>query len=528
MNRLFTSVAFSLCVLTASATDYTDSLEVNVNGSITTQPATISLNQQADGRYAFALKNFVMAIGGQQMGIGNIEVNNVPGTTQDGVTTLLTDQTIAIQPGEGDSPSGIWVGPTLLGQVPVKLMAEQRGDKLYAVINIDMQASLHQTIQVTFGNGGYQLANPGFEQFHKATLYAPADPDEPEAERESVTSDEPNAWHSFMSASGNPALVWMAGYNPHTFISHETRPGSTGRNSVMLTSTNMFIAIANGTITTGRMNTGSFTPADPSNHAALDMSMTDKDGNGDPFYTVLNGKPDSLSVWVKFIQGTPNAEHPYATVSAAVTDGTYYQDPQDKAYSNVLGHAVNKTIATRGGEWQHLMIPFEYLDNPSTPRALLVTISTNADAGQGSTDTLYVDDISLVYNQDVTLRKLTVRGQEVAVADTMSLKSIAAVITTPEDIMAYADAPKIFKQLESTADGAVAHITLASADLKSSKTYVLLLPGAVTGIDTLPSAQPAATSTAIYNLQGQRVGSMQPGHAYIVERDGKRIKVFKR
>lgn len=97
----------------------------------------------------------------------------------------------------------------------------------------------------------------------------------------------------------------------------------------MLTSVDMWFAIANGTITTGRINTGSMTAADPSNHSWLDLSRTDVDANGDPFHAILNGQPDSIAAWVKFKQNKPVADFPYATISAVITDGTYYQDPED-------------------------------------------------------------------------------------------------------------------------------------------------------------------------------------------------------
>ena len=58
----------------------------------------------------------------------------------------------------------------------------------------------------------------------------------------------------------------------------------------------------------------------------------------------MDGTPDSLAVWVKFIQGTPQETHPYATISTVITDGTYYQEPCDKEYANILGVARNSKI----------------------------------------------------------------------------------------------------------------------------------------------------------------------------------------
>jgi hypothetical protein len=124
--------------------------------------------------------------------------------------------------------------------------------------------------------------------------------------------------------------------------------GRNGSSCARLLATSIFGIVANGTMTTGRMNAGSMVASDPANHAYIDMSQTDLDGNGDPFYVALNSRPDSLVLWVQFHQGTANSDHPYATVSAAITDGTRYQDPEDQAYDNVVARAADNKIAVTG------------------------------------------------------------------------------------------------------------------------------------------------------------------------------------
>ena len=76
--------------------------------------------------------------------------------------------------------------------------------------------------------------------------------------------------------------------------------------------------IANGTITTGRMNAGAASATDPKNHAWMDISNT-ATNNGTPFYAKLSERPVALSVWVKFTQGTAQREHPYALPTGSVT-----------------------------------------------------------------------------------------------------------------------------------------------------------------------------------------------------------------
>ena len=53
--------------------------------------------------------------------------------------------------------------------------------------------------------------------------------------------------------------------------------------------------VANGTLTTGRLKAGAAVANHPDNHSELDMSNTEKDRNGDPFYQVLEARPDSIA-----------------------------------------------------------------------------------------------------------------------------------------------------------------------------------------------------------------------------------------
>lgn len=508
MRKLFTLLALAASIVSASAKDFTDLLKVSINNTTgAAQQATISLDQQADGKFVFALKNFVLDMGGQQIGVGTIRIDQVAGIDQNGVTTLVAEKTIRIVEGDIVSPSGVWIGPTMLGDVPVKLIGEQRGDQLYAVINIDMQATMQQSIQVTFGNGGYQIANSDFEAFHKEGKI-----------------DEPNHWHSFASCKGS-----MAGFvkgTPHTFVSDVTRPESSGKSSVLLTSTSIFGIIANGTLTTGRMNAGAMSASDPANHAETDLSSTDTDQNGDPFYSIMNGRPDSIAVWVKFKQSKPNATYPYATMSATVTDGSYYQDPEDKAYTNIVAKAKHPGIESKDYTWQRISLPFSYENNSLPPRAILVTLSTNATPGKGSVDTLYVDDLNLVYNQDISVSKMAVNGQTLELQDSMSMTNQGTTPISLDNITVETKAPKVIKFMEKTDKGALAYITVASEDLLTFKTYKLNIEGATSGIAGLKGN--ANSGTTVFDLQGRRVDKMNRRGVYIIRNNGTTTKVIRR
>ena len=512
MKKIFTLLAALVMTIGAFAKEYTDTMDVFVYGQHFPQSATISLEQNEDGTYNFSLKNFMFSMGTTTMPVGNVNLNNVQGVTSNGTTMLSANKNTKIQ--AGDDPNvakAQWMGP-FLPVVPVQLVAEQSEDKLYAVIDINLQGI--GVIKVIFGDG-YQIPNSGFENFHTAKYGT-------------VSSDEPNAWHSFQTASGSLAMFANAVHNYKSTNAHS------GNYSAKLVSTNALITIANGTMTTGRMNAASITPADPANHAALDMSVTDKDGNGDPYYVVMNGQPDSLAVWVKYGQATPQAAHPYATVSAIITDGTYYQDPEDKSYTNKLAEARDRSIAATNDQWKRISIPFNYIDRSVNGKAILVTISTNADAGQGSEgDSILVDDIALIYNAPKATA-ITINGDAVegfAANDTVKINKAYANLTL-DDIVVTTDNEnaKVFKTLEENNGTTTATIKVASNDLNSVATYILTLPGTTTGIKAidLSDAKTADAPTEIYNLAGQKVSNMQPGQVYVVKQGSKTVKVLKK
>ncbi len=160
---------------------------------------------------------------------------------------------------------------------------------------------------------------------------------------------------------------------------------------------------ANGTMTTGRFHAGSMSAANTANNSTIGLcSDKDKDGNGDPLHPIFTTKPDAMTVWVKFkgnVKDHPN-EQPRLFL---LTDKV--QDPEKDDYKkNVIARAANAQIKSNNFAWQELNIPFEYA-NKNTPKGVLVTISTNAEAGKASSDkknldVIYVDDIA----NDIQLR----------------------------------------------------------------------------------------------------------------------------
>mgnify|MGYP002929573323 FL=1 len=85
------------------------------------------------------------------MPIGNVDLKGVKMETIDGISTISTNQSIIIQP--GDDPNyneSQWLGP-MLEEVPIVLTGKLTATALYANIDIDMTESLEQVINVVVG-----------------------------------------------------------------------------------------------------------------------------------------------------------------------------------------------------------------------------------------------------------------------------------------------------------------------------------------------------------------------------------------
>lgn len=515
-----------MTALTGMADTYNGPLHIDINGTTVDQTSDITIEKQADGNYTLKLMKFKFSLKGVPMNVGNIIITDVPAVSNGQTQMLKAKKNIAIKGGSMD---------LLLKSVPIDMIGELRDGDFYTNIDIIME-KLNQKIKVTFGTAKYQLPNAGFETYHTATVTSPDDPNE------KSTSDEPNYWHSFMSASGNPGLVYMAGYNPVTFKCNDVRPGSTGKQSLMLKSFNAFFAIANGTITTGRMNTGDVIASNTdANYAWSDMSNTDKDAHGDPFYATLYSLPDAMKVWLKFKQGTANAEHPYATATAIINDGTEFHEPAPSktVYTNVVGEARNAKIAETGDEWKEFTIPFTYdafAQYGAKAKSVLVTLSTNADAGQGSDgDLLYVDDLSFVYNAGLKAITLTAENGEVFTVNGVNAETKEYTATVPFDVTA--------NNLKAVSDGKGAYVSttiadgkatieITSNDLATTNVYTLNIKkgdaqGITSGINGAQAAQ--AQAAGIYTIGGMRVNAITKPGLYIVKgADGSVKKVLKK
>lgn len=530
MKKFFTSVALALALgtLSANANDYTCPLSINMMGLNTSVGnVTVTVDKQDNGMYTLKMVNFDM---GGYMPVGNIVVEDVEPTVCGNTIMLNAQKTIQITAGDKKDEDGedqTWMGPAL-GDVSILFKGQLKGNDFNALLNIPVAGSL--IVNVKLGDNAdamCQLPNSDFEKFHTATYGK-------------YTSDEPNGWHTFMSATGS----WkssVAGVT-HTWISDDVRKDAeeSNKQSVKIASSavklfGLPIASANGTITTGRLQAGSTTANDPKNCSFLDFSHSDLDGNGDPFYTVLNNKPDSLKAWVKFHAGKDN-KNPTATISALLTTGEYAQDPDDGTHTaNIIAKANTDAIASTD-EWQQITLPFVYSNTETMPKAALVTLSTCAVPSGGSMsdsdpDILYVDDIELVYKAGIKSIKfndeeITNKFDEYGNFDIDNYNKSFSL----DDFVVEADGAGAFvtKKITSDDNGTYVTLTVTSNDLSEAVVRTITFKNLSTGIKNA-SVTTATGVKAIYNLAGQQVSSMASGNVYIVKTtDGKTKKVIKK
>jgi PKD repeat protein len=198
---------------------------------------------------------------------------------------------------------------------------------------------------------------------------------------------EPVNWNSFMTASGG--YNWAGGTQMNR--STNVRPGSTGMYSTRIWARNAgFGIVAQGNMTLGRIEMGAPSASSTANY---NYSTTTNAAYSEAF----TDRPDSVVVWVRYKPTNTGAGH-MARVSTAIHNNTNgYKDPWDVAGTNTVATAILNFPYTNGG-WQRLSIPFTYVGTPGNAAFILTTFATNNIPGGGSVnDTLYVDDMQLVY-----------------------------------------------------------------------------------------------------------------------------------
>lgn len=234
-------------------------------------------------------------------------------------------------------------------------------------------------------NAQYQLPNGDFENWPDA-------------------NSVPSGWHTFNTATGSLASMVTSA------VQHERAAGHTGQYSCCIKPRNVFLGIiANGNFTTGRINAGSMTASDyTGNYNFSDIT------NG--YCQTFVGYPDSISFWASLYATSSSLE---ASLTATIHSNYAMHDPIDdnsKAVASMTKHFSRTTSSSGSVVWQNYRTKFnydDYLSYNQTSQYILISFTTNKEAGQGNTsDRLYVDDIEMIYVGEMT--DIKVNGTTIA------------------------------------------------------------------------------------------------------------------
>ena len=423
MKKTFFTFCLALMAsLALNAESYTGDIAVTYDDSTYHADVTVTTTLQANGLYEFVL---------EVPQIGTMVMNDVHAATTNGITVFSSDRMV-------ETPY-FPMQTILFARVIDGMMAANVSIPQYGI-----------TMWFNTVGDHFQLPNSDMEAWTNS-------------------NGEPDRWHGFKTASGSFAGI-SAGI-VKLEQSNDVRNGATGHSAVM-TANSLFGVVANGTMTNGRLMAGNMSATSPDNHAEMD-----KNNGTNEFYMPLYAKPDKFNVWLKYTQGTANANNK-ANVSVKTFDGSYYQEPTDKEYTNLSGSIVGGQIPA--GNWTFYSFPFDYdsyAANNAASEAIFVTFSTNGNPGQGTkNDALYVDDIQLVYlaqmtdlryqgntidgwNPEDTAYEMEMAGEPVLDDFTATIEGASAVLT---------------KSMEQNEDGSYRiAISAVAADLQTATCYII-------------------------------------------------------
>lgn len=234
----------------------------------------------------------------------------------------------------------------------------------------------------------YQIANADFENW----------------------TDDENAkiaegWNSFDTAAGIFASFASMSPMPQKIEGYKG-------NGVRIVSKDLWVAYANGNITTGHINMGSTNPADATNYNFTDR--TDVNGNM-PFA----GRPDAFEVYARFTPGTAKAatdeaeEQPalQGRVQLILHKDAAYHDPELAEMANEKVGSANVLIPATE-EWTKFTGEFSYTtDEAPEVQYLLASATTNPVPGASKDDQLDLDELRLIYYS--TLKDLQIDGKTI-------------------------------------------------------------------------------------------------------------------
>lgn len=225
--------------------------------------------------------------------------------------------------------------------------------------------------------GNYQIPNSDFEQ---------------EWVKSGEKTEPGHGWYSFVSAGGTFAMA-----SPNTTTQVE---GYNSKKAVSISSVDLWVAKANGNLTTGKINMGSWTPTNKANYNYTSRST--EDGNC-PFV----GIPDTVRCYAKFTRGGEG----YNAAGTFIVHGDVdFKDPHESS-ENIATYEVARAVLdiAPSTDWQPVTASFTYSKTAEQiesaaelqTRYMLASFTTNPTPGGSAGDELIIDDVELIYNSQL-------------------------------------------------------------------------------------------------------------------------------
>ena len=154
MKKILLSFCMAACALFASAKDYTDELVVTVDAFAT--PAVekvVNVTENADCTITVLLANFHFNLGGEDLPLGNILVENIPLTQENGYSSFeLDNRHIYVTAGDEEGVL-VWQGPILfMDGLDIDMVGKVSDEKFYCTLDLTFGT---QVIHVIFGTDDF-------------------------------------------------------------------------------------------------------------------------------------------------------------------------------------------------------------------------------------------------------------------------------------------------------------------------------------------------------------------------------------
>jgi hypothetical protein len=232
-----------------------------------------------------------------------------------------------------------------------------------------MKAHLLSVILLTTTLHAQQIGNAGFENWDNL----------------GSNQEEPTNWSSFKTATGSFATFASKQVERSTNV----RTGATGSYCARIWSKSTLGIVANGVVTTGRMNMGSSNLSSPDNYNYTVL-------NDAAFSEALTLAPDSIVFWARYTAAAAQK----AGMHAVIHDQFSVQDPINAASEPYVVADADFQFSPTNNAWVRFSVPFNYTVNTGlAPQFILLTFTTNHIPGGGSAnDEVLIDDVELIYN----------------------------------------------------------------------------------------------------------------------------------